>query len=249
MSSTPVPISVNFHLWPRCNLRCTFCYAGFPDSRKAMPTADAKRLISLLAAAGTEKITFVGGEPTLHPDLAALVRHAAEVGLVTCIVTNGARLLLVLDAAAGAVHWVGLSVDSGSEAVQAALGRGKGNHVAQSVVLAEVVRARGIRLKLNTVVTSLTWAEDMSALVRAIKPERWKAFQVLRVEGENDGRVEPLLISAEQFASFVCRHEHLHAVTTEREQHQHGDLQDEVCASGFRKLVFDRCVRCCGKAF
>ncbi len=113
------PISVNFHLWPKCNFTCRFCYAGFPAARTALPLAAAKRLIELLAEAGTEKITFVGGEPTLHPHLPALVRHAASLGLTTCIVTNGANLLKVLDEAPGAVHWVGLSVDSGVEAVQA----------------------------------------------------------------------------------------------------------------------------------
>ena len=205
------PVSVNFHLWPKCNLKCTFCYAGFPEARKAMPTADAKRVIDLLADAGTEKITFVGGEPTLHPHLPELVRHAAGLGLTTCIVTNGARLLQVLDAAPGAVHWVGLSVDSGSEQVQAQLGRGKGDHVSKSIALADEIRRRGIRLKLNTVVTALNCDEDMSELVRRVQPERWKAFQVLRVEGENDGRVEPLLITAEQYAGFVTRHDHLKA--------------------------------------
>ena len=206
-----LPVSVNFHLWPKCNLKCTFCYAGFPEARQAMPTTNAKRVIDLLAAAGTEKVTFVGGEPTLHPHLPELVRHAADIGLTTCIVTNGARLIQVVDAAPGAVHWVGLSVDSGREDVQAQLGRGKGDHVHKSIALADEIRRRGIRLKLNTVVTALNCDEDMSELVRRIRPERWKAFQVLRVEGENDGRVEPLLITTDQYGEFVMRHEHLKA--------------------------------------
>jgi hypothetical protein len=37
--------------------------------------------------------------------------------------------------------------------VQAALGRGTGGHVARSLELADEIRARGLRLKLNTVVT------------------------------------------------------------------------------------------------
>jgi thymidylate kinase len=83
--------------------------------------------------------------------------------------------------------------------------------VARSVDLADNVRRRGIRIKLNSVITALNWQEDMSALVRRIGPERWKAFQVLRIEGENDGKVEPLLITAEQFEAFVQRHAHLAA--------------------------------------
>lgn len=203
------PVSVNFHVWPRCNLHCTFCYAGFPEARNTLPTEQARQVITALAAAGTEKITFVGGEPTLHRHLPELVRHAADLGLVTCIVTNGARLPQLLAAAGNAVHWVGLSIDSGIEAVQAQLGRGKGDHVARSIAHADDLRARGIRLKLNSVITALNWQEDMSEMVRRIGPERWKAFQVLKIVGENDRTVGPLLITSAQFGAFVQRHAHL----------------------------------------
>jgi len=149
---SPRPVAVNFHLWPKCNLRCTFCYAGFANARRVLAPEDAERLVRELAAAGTDKITFVGGEPTLHPHLGQLTRVAADLGMTTCIVTNGARLVAVLDAAPGAVHWVGLSVDSGNEQTQAALGRGTGDHVSNSIQIATEIRRRGIRLKLNTVV-------------------------------------------------------------------------------------------------
>ncbi len=209
MNSNPIPVAVNFHLWPRCNLGCKFCYAGFPGARSVLPVEEAKQVIGALVVAGTDKITFVGGEPTLHPHLAELVRHAGDLGLVTCVVTNGARLRLLLESAGEALHWVGLSIDSGNEDVQAALGRGGGDHVRTSIEHADELRRRGARIKLNSVITQLNWQEDMSALVRRVGPERWKAFQVLRIEGENDGKVEPLLISDAQFRAFVQRHAHL----------------------------------------
>ena len=74
-------------------------------------------------------------------------------------------------------------------------------------------RSTGLRaaIKLNTVVTSLTAHEDMSDFVRAVAPERWKIFQVLPVEGQNDGSVEPLLIDDAAFRAFVARHARLEA--------------------------------------
>lgn len=207
----PIPLAVNYHLWPRCNLRCTFCYAGFPEARNTLSLDKSLAIVGQLAAAGTDKITFVGGEPTLHPQLDVLVRHAAALGLVTCVVTNGARLPWLLDRTAGALHWVGLSVDSGVESVQSALGRGKGDHVCKSIAFADDLRRRGIRIKLNSVITRLNHQEDMSDLVRRVSPDRWKVFQVLRIEGENDGKVEPLLITTAEFADFVARHAHLAA--------------------------------------
>lgn len=206
MATLDRPVAVNFHIWPKCNLKCKFCYATFPNVRRTLPLAEALAVIDSLAVAGTTKITFVGGEPTLYPHLVELLRHASALGLTTCVVSNGAKLAAVLDRAADFIDWVGLSVDSADEAVQQSLGRGDGDHVVRSMAIADAIHSLGIRLKLNTVVTSLNHAEDLSGFVRRIRPHRWKAFQVLRVEYENAGKVEPLLVTDAEFRGFVERH-------------------------------------------
>ncbi len=202
----PIPVAVNFHVNKACNAHCRFCFATFRDLTGQTDTDAALRVIDALAEAGCEKLNFAGGEPTLRRDLGRLVRRAKARGLVTSLVTNGFRLDALLDAHADALDWVGLSVDSGDEAVQQALGRGKGDHVERSIRLADRCRALGLRVKLNSVITALGWEEDMSALVRRMRPERWKAFQVLPMAGQNDGAVESLLITDEQFKAFVQRH-------------------------------------------
>ena len=47
---------------------------------------------------------------------------------------------------------------------------------------------------------------SLRLVIRRARPERWKVFQVLPVAGQNDGSVEDLLISADQFKAFVARH-------------------------------------------
>lgn len=205
----PIPTAVNFHLTRACNARCRFCFATFRDVDGGCSTPVALEVIHALADAGCQKLNFAGGEPTLRKDFPVLLRAARERGLVTSIVTNGYGLDGLLDGHADALDWVGLSVDSGKEDVQRALGRGRGRHVANSVRLAGRCRGLGLRVKLNSVVTALTWNEDMSALVRAMRPERWKVFQVLPVLGQNDGSVEELLVAPGQFRAFVERHQHL----------------------------------------
>lgn len=201
--------AVNFHLLRACNARCTFCFATFEDVEGELSESDANRLVHALRDAGAQKLNFAGGEPTLHRHLGHLVRRAKEVGFVTSVVTNGARLDRLLDGHAEALDWVGLSVDSAVESVEIALGRSRGGHVARSLRQADHCRACGVRVKLNTVVTALNWAEDMSAFVRLMRPERWKVFQVLPIAGQNDGKVEPLLITHAEFSDFVRRHAHL----------------------------------------
>ncbi|WP_066425088.1 viperin family antiviral radical SAM protein [Anabaena sp. 4-3] len=204
-----LPISVNFHLWKPCNYHCRFCFATFRDIQGYLTLSDAKRLLFLLREAGTEKINFAGGEPTLHPYIGELVAESRRLGFVTSIVSNGARMAELLDKHAGDIDWVALSVDSASEEIQKHLGRGNGNHVLQSIDLFDKLHQYGIRVKLNTVVTRLNFQEDMSSFVRRVRPERWKIFQVLPVNGQNDGSVEDLLISPQQFQQFVEQHKTL----------------------------------------
>lgn len=200
------PIAVNFHIRKKCNDVCRFCFSTFDDVDGHVSTDEAIGILRLLRRAGCEKINFAGGEPTLYRDLGRVLREARMLGFITSIVTNGARLPLLLEESANDIDWVGLSVDSAREDVQAALGRGRGDHVRRSVTLFDLIGARGLRVKLNTVVTALNWDEDMSAFVRRVRPERWKIFQALPIAGQNDGRIEPLLITMEQFRAFVERH-------------------------------------------
>lgn len=200
--------AVNFHLWKPCNYKCKFCFATFEDVPGRLTAAAAGHVVDLVAP-HCDKITFVGGEPTLCPFLGELVERAHGDGLTTCIVSNGERLRPIILERAASLDWVGLSVDTADEAISAQLGRGSGAHVARSIELAQLARQHGVRLKLNTVVTTLNQHEDLSALVRTMRPDRWKVFQVLPVAGQNDGTVEPLLIDADQFRAYIDRHAHL----------------------------------------
>ena len=127
-----VPIAVNFHLYKPCNYRCRFCFATYRDIEGQLALPEARALLQLLREAGCKKLNFAGGEPTLHPRIGELVAEAKRLELVTTLITNGARLDRLLDEHAHEIDWVGLSVDSGDEDVQAQLGRGRGGHVARS---------------------------------------------------------------------------------------------------------------------
>lgn len=65
-SSSPVPISVNYHLTRKCNYACGFCFHTAKTSY-ILPLAEAKRGLALLYQAGMKKLNFAGGEPMLYP--------------------------------------------------------------------------------------------------------------------------------------------------------------------------------------
>ena len=89
-----LPPAVNWHFWPWCNYGCKFCFARFEDIPLAdrLPREITLLVPAMLKQAGAEKITFVGGEPTLCPFLDELLIESKRVGLTTCIVSNASGL-------------------------------------------------------------------------------------------------------------------------------------------------------------
>ncbi|MBN1810798.1 MAG: radical SAM protein, partial [Anaerolineae bacterium] len=92
--STPLmaPYRMDLALTYRCNNDCPHCYVARPTDYPEMDTADWQAAIDRVWQVGIPHVCFTGGEATLHPDLAELVAHAQELGLVTGLLTNGRRL-------------------------------------------------------------------------------------------------------------------------------------------------------------
>lgn len=194
-----LPPTVNMHVVGHCNYACLYCYARFVESQQFLPLAEARTVIAALAARGVRRITFAGGEPTLHPDLPAMLDQCAQLGIVTSLVTNASRLDRDLCRRLfPRLRWLVLSCDSPNRTTNDALGRrNRLVAVGQPVRVEEVAswlhewnahrEARDhVRLKINMVITSLNVHEDPSAWLRELRPERVKLLQCCIVPGEND---------------------------------------------------------------
>jgi radical S-adenosyl methionine domain-containing protein 2 len=198
--------SANWHFTSRCNYHCTFCCTQ-KNQGELTSLQTATDVFHHLRRLGIQKINFVGGEPFCSPLIFDLVKIAKEHGLTTSITTNGSLVTAeVIDRLSPYLDWMGLSVDSASEDVEKALGRGSGHHVSHAVHLSHLIRNAGIRLKINTTVTQMTASEDMHQIIATLTPDRWKIFQFLHVKGQNDHAVEILSISDYAFEAFRERH-------------------------------------------
>ena len=208
--------SVNYHLWQPCNMRCKFCYATFLDVKQSvlpkghLPKEETIKVVEQIAKAGFEKITFAGGEPTLCPWLPDLIKTAKVMGMTTMIVTNGSKLTPeYLDSIQSHTDWITLSIDSVIHETQKEIGRavnGKPISAEDYLHIAQLIKERNIRLKLNTVVNRFNCMDNMSDFVIRLQPERWKLFQVLPIKGQNCSSVNPFLISKQEFDYFVAQH-------------------------------------------
>ncbi len=209
-----VPVSVNYHFTRRCNKTCGFCFHTATTSHiEDLPTQ--KRALRLLAQAGMRKINFAGGEPFLYPKpLGAMIDYCKrELGLESVsIVTNGSLVKeSFLRQHAGQLDILAVSCDSFDEQTNIAIGRGSGDQVKKLHEIAGWCRRYGVMFKINTVVNKLNVGEDMNEHIAALQPFRWKCFQVLIVQGENDSEEtlrngHKFTIGDGEFEQFCERH-------------------------------------------
>jgi MoaA/NifB/PqqE/SkfB family radical SAM enzyme len=77
-------------LTSKCQLACPHCYAGSgPSGDHGTQTVDDwERLLNDAAGMGVENVQFIGGEPTLYPELTRLIRKALGLGLRVEVFTN-----------------------------------------------------------------------------------------------------------------------------------------------------------------
>ena len=214
--------SVNFHLWKPCNMKCRFCFATFQDvvqnvlPKGHLPREDCLAVVEALATAGFDKINFAGGEPTLCPWLPDLIRRAKELELTTSMVTNGSCVTQEwLDRVGDCLDWTAVSIDTVDPEKLKRMGRTtRAGPLSEADYLRilDMLRHRHIRLKINTVVTRSNYDEDMAGFIVNARPERWKLLQVLPVRGQNDGLVDNLVITHEEFASYVLRNRYVESM-------------------------------------
>jgi MoaA/NifB/PqqE/SkfB family radical SAM enzyme len=138
----------------RCDVRCKFCYdEHVPSSQKGwLPAVDAMRALEKFRSFyGNEYVDFMGGEPTLHPEILPIVEHAASIGLRPTVITHGMHLARPGRAAAFAaagIHDFLVSVHGTGETVTAIHGRGRNNASRQLRAL-DNLRAAGIPFRFN----------------------------------------------------------------------------------------------------
>jgi radical S-adenosyl methionine domain-containing protein 2 len=227
--NTKIPISVNYHFTRKCNATCTFCFHTATTSHVA-PSLSSQHALRLLHAAGMKKLNFAGGEPFLYPKrLGAMCQFAkANLGLESVsIVSNGTLIKKSwLQKYGTFIDVLAISCDSFIPATNEAIGRTVRmtgvpyDNVKQLREIRDWCVELGIKFKLNTVVCSVNWEEDMVEQVRELNPFRWKVFQVLVVDGENETEerirdARKMVISGEQFGAFCEKHKGLVGFTPE----------------------------------
>ena len=203
--------SANLHINGICNYSCGFCFSKNLGN-EIMTPLQWEPILRDLWKRGVTKINFAGGEPTLHPQIIELCELAKSIGFTVSIVTNGSKIdNELMKKMKGFVDWIGLSIDSTDNEVEKAVGRQcKGmSHIDNVIEVADMAHDHGIRVKLNITVIHQSHKQNFSGLIRRINPERVKAFQVTKVEGENEDKYDEYSLTKEEWNYFKRNHENI----------------------------------------
>lgn len=197
--------TASFHIVKPCNMKCKFCYATFNDQKvlKQLPIEEVFIILQKLKDAGLEKITFAGGEPMLYKKLNQAIIFSKCIGLTTSIITNGSLITEKwLESMIGKLDWIGISIDSLNPVVNEKIGRINKEHF-NYLTLCNLIKSKGFKLKINTVVNRFNEHEQLHYFIDYIKPLRWKVFDTLRVEGQNDNQFNEVRSSKGAFKKYI----------------------------------------------
>lgn len=227
---------INFHMTESCNYRCSYCYATWQD----MPAATelhrkegaVKALLDALAVYffsdcplkqtlnyQTVRLNFAGGEPMLLGErFLDAVRYANQLGFVTSLITNGHFLeSALLEELAPNLSMLGISYDTADPDLASDIGRidRKKRWISPEQLISVCDQYRTLNpsgvLKLNTVVNSVNYQDDLSPLMEVIQPDKWKLLRVLPVFDKDSA------ITLEQYRDYVERHTALGAMISEED--------------------------------
>lgn len=178
------PFLVIWETTRACALACVHCRADAIPGRdpRELTTGEGCALIDQVRALGTPPPLFVltGGDPMRRPDLATLVRHAADAGLTVALTPSGtaaatrARLTELKDAG---LSRIAVSLDGPDAASHDAFRRVRGSYDWTMRIIESAI-ALDLPLQINTTVSRITLPHlhAMAARMAELPITLWAVF-------------------------------------------------------------------------
>ena len=201
--------NVFFHVTTHCNLKCRHCYINTRQHGRAMlPTPTVRSWLKALIHNRKEtNLIFIGGEPTLHPELYLLIRAARRMGYTSITVdTNGFFFNQVLEKVGPQeIEYFSVGLDGSCREINDFV-RGKGSYD-RCVAGIRKALAKGFNISLIYTVTrwNIRDLKNMPSLLKSLGVKRF-FIQVIGIRGRS-ARAESgqLQLTRKEWASVVPR--------------------------------------------
>jgi len=202
-----IPYNVIFEVTRRCNLDCTMCYVVSHDSAHPdeLSTDEVKDVLDQLAAAGTLKLTFSGGEPFMRPDFLDLVEYARTLAFSIDILTNGTLIgpQTVQRLKELAVWQVSISLLGARSETHDGI-TGKSGSFSRAVQALRLLKEAGIKPRIKTLVMKRNFDEYPDIIAMAKQMGIPYSLDPT-VSSRNDGNLDTLdlNLSENQFKALI----------------------------------------------
>jgi MoaA/NifB/PqqE/SkfB family radical SAM enzyme len=180
--------NVFFHILTQCNLKCIHCYINKKQHGKStLPLETINAWLEVFASKNKEaNVIFLGGEPTLHPDLPVAINKAKSLGYRSITIdTNGYLFHDILSKVSpDTIDYFSFSLDGATRKTNDMI-RGKGSF---EVCIKGIKRAvlKGFNTSLIYTVSSKNIYEldKMGSLLQDLKIDRF-FIQVIGIRGKS----------------------------------------------------------------
>ncbi|MEN8188657.1 MAG: radical SAM protein [Thermodesulfobacteriota bacterium] len=178
--------NVFFHILTACNLSCRHCYINKEQhGTETLSRETMEQWIELFASPGTKSnMIFLGGEPTMHPDLCHGIARAKEVGFDVTVDSNGYLFHDLLDRTTPAqLDYLSFSLDGPTAAINDPI-RGEGVFEVCTDNMKQAV-AGGFSVSVIYTVSSLN-IDHLSGMIPLLEKIGVKRFfiQVIGLRGK-----------------------------------------------------------------
>lgn len=199
--------NVFFHILTRCNLKCRHCYINKKQHGKnTLPIETINTWLRAFASKNKEaNVIFLGGEPTLHPDLPEAVIKAKSLGYSSITIdTNGYLFHDILSKVSpDVIDYFSFSLDGATRKTNDMI-RGKGSFDTCIQGIKNAVQ-QGFDTSLIYTVSTINIHEldKIAPLLKDLKIERF-FLQVIGIRGKSaESRQDKLQVSREDWLNII----------------------------------------------
>jgi MoaA/NifB/PqqE/SkfB family radical SAM enzyme len=199
--------NVFFHILTRCNLKCRHCYINKKQhGTKTLPIEIINAWLRVFVSKNKEaNVIFLGGEPTLHPDLPTAVNKAKSLGYSSITIdTNGYLFHDILSKVSpDVIDYFSFSLDGATRKTNDMI-RGKGSFDTCIRGIKNAV-LKGFSTSLIYTVSTINIHEldKIASLLKDLKIDRF-FIQVIGIRGKSaESRQSKLQVSRKDWLKII----------------------------------------------
>jgi Fe-coproporphyrin III synthase len=199
--------NVFFHILTHCNLKCRHCYINKKQHGKNMlPVETINAWLEVFASKNKEaNVIFLGGEPTLHPDLPEAVNKAKSLGYNSITIdTNGYLFHDILSKVSpDVIDYFSFSLDGATQKTNDMI-RGKGSFdTCIQGIKSAVLKGFSTSLIYTVSTINIHELDNIAPLLKDLKIDRF-FIQVIGIRGKSAGsRQGKLQVSRKDWLEIV----------------------------------------------